>query len=117
VFEILLAADGQHEVLGSSAISDEARAAEVRAEAELLEEVQHHFIRFFLPALLGYSRPPYSAAASRRALASFGLVLGGRSTGSIGALTSRGRPPNRPERPGPALEMAHARLQAVLDQP
>jgi hypothetical protein len=63
-------------VLGSYVSSPEERDAETRPGAELLEEVQHHFIRYFLPALLGYGRPPYSAAASRRALAAFGLELG-----------------------------------------
>lgn len=76
VFETELTAQGQYEVLGSYALSEVASAAEARPEAELIEDVQHHFIRYFLPALLGYGRPPYSAAASRRALALFGLVLG-----------------------------------------
>jgi hypothetical protein len=37
---------------------------------------EHHFIDHFLPALVGYGRPPFGAAASRRALADFGLDLG-----------------------------------------
>ena len=77
VFETVLTADGQYEVLGSYAYSEERLLDRARSEAELLEEVQHHFIRFFLPALLGYGRPPYSAAASRRSLAAFSLMLGG----------------------------------------
>jgi hypothetical protein len=35
--------------------------------------VQHHFIDLFVPALLGFGMPPYTA--SRRALATFGLDL------------------------------------------
>jgi hypothetical protein len=74
-FETVLTADDQYEVLGSYARSEEGLLDRPHSEVKLLEEVQHHFIQFFLPALLGYGRPPYSAAASRRALAAFGLDL------------------------------------------
>jgi len=60
-------------VLGSFVLSP--KALRLASDELSDQDVQHHFIDFLLPALLGFGRLPYSAAASRRALAAFGADL------------------------------------------
>lgn len=72
IYATVLTAEQRDSVLES--FIDEPKAP--GRDDQLSEQgVQHHFINVLVPALLGYGIPPYSAAASRRAVAAFGLDL------------------------------------------
>jgi hypothetical protein len=71
IFATMLSAEEQYRVVGDYVAEPTRLAAD-----ELLDnDIQHHFIGIFIPALLGYGRAPRTAGASRRKLAEFGLEL------------------------------------------
>jgi hypothetical protein len=71
IFVTMLSAEEQYRVVGDY-VADPRRLA---VDDLLDNDIQHHFISIFIPALLGYGRAPRTAGASRRKLAEFGLDL------------------------------------------
>lgn len=71
IFETVLSADEQYRAIGDYAAEPRGLVADQLLDAD----IQHYFIDFFIPALLGHGQPPRTAGMSRRKLAEFGLDL------------------------------------------
>lgn len=77
VFEACLTAEQQGDLLGEYMEELNARPRVPSGEPSQ-QGLEHHFIRFFMAALLGRGEPPMSGSAGRRRLAELGLELRGR---------------------------------------